>query len=207
MARPATALYRWCTTLLNRVAPSASAKSLGFAAGDPVPAGVHNSVFGVLSDWVDWLTLRPTSLVVLAPYLPWGPAATLMAGTPVTLARTLSTLRITASAASVGRAICGLPIEGGLLTGVSFEVTGIDVTTGGAGNAVITAVLFDSDGTDVATFSGNVTATGTATLTASGTPVETQSRDGWIVLTVRPGTEIAHYIELTTITLTFAATP
>jgi hypothetical protein len=64
----------------------------------------------VLSDWVDWLTLRPTSLVVLAPYLPWGPAATLMAGTPVTLARTLTTLRITAASATVGRAICGLPL-------------------------------------------------------------------------------------------------
>lgn len=51
--------YRWCTTLLNRVAPTAQEQIDGFRGGDPVPPGNLNDLFGVLSDIVAWLRYGP----------------------------------------------------------------------------------------------------------------------------------------------------
>lgn len=207
MARPTSTIYQWCTTLANRVAPSAGAKLLGFAAGDPVPAGVHNSIMGMLSDWVAWLGPRSTSLVLVSGFLPW--ASLVSSGSGTTIVQNLAgTTVITFSSGSSGFAGFVLPIEGGKLTGVSVVVTAIDVTTGGAGQATIDVVMRGTDGVDAATYSdASITTTGTKVIPVVGTAGTTATRDGLLYVQVQPGSETAHSITISTITLTFAATP
>jgi hypothetical protein len=207
MARPTSTIYQWCTTIANRVAPGASAKSLGFAAGDPVPSGVHNDIMGFLSDWIAWLGPRPTTLVMEPAFLPW--VSLVSGGSGCTIVRDLAgPVTITFSSGSSGFAGFVLPVEGGKLTGVSVVVSAIDVTTGGAGTATIDVVMSGSNGTQYATYSdATITTTGTKVIPVVGTAGTTVTRDGFLFMQVQPGTQTAHSITISSFTLTFAATP
>lgn len=207
MARPTSTIYQWCTTLANRVAPSASAKLIGFQAGDPVPAGVHNDLMGFLSDWIAWLGPRPTSLPLSAPnYLPWTDLG--VSGSTVTITRDIAgTVTLAFGSGDSGEAGFFLPIEGGRLTGVSVNVDAIDVTTGGAGQVTVDVALNGTNGTNYATYSGPVTATGDTVIPVVGASTATATRDAMLFVAVRPGTETAHFVTIDSITLTFAATP
>lgn len=208
MARPTSTIYRWCTTVANRVAPSAGAKLLGFAAGDPVPSGIHNDLMGFLSDWIAWLGPRPTSLPLSAPnFLPWFSLG--VSGSAVSITRDFATssAKFEFSSGNTGQVGLVLPIEGGKLTAVTVDVDAIDVTTGGSGAATVDVVLRGTDGVDYATYTGSITTTGPASLTVVGTAVATATRDALLYVQIQPGTQSAHYITIGGLTFTFAATP
>lgn len=207
MARPTSTIYRWCTNTANRVAASASARISGFVAGDPVPSGVHNSLMGFLSDWVEWLGLRPTSLELPPNYLPWTDLG--VSGSVVDVARDIAgPVTLTFASGDSGQAGFVLAIEGGLLTDVDVDVSAIDVSTGGAGQVTVDVALLPADGSaGGGTYSGPITATGVTAIPVVGTAGATSTRDALLFVAVRPGTEVAHFVTIDSITLTFAATP
>ncbi len=203
MARPTSSIYQWCTTLANRIAPSAGAKLLGFAAGDPVPAGVHNDIMGFLSDWIAWLGPRSTSLLLNAPnFLPW--ASLGVSGSVVTITPDIAgTVTLAFGTGDTGFAGFVLPIEGGRLTGVTVNVDAIDVTTGGAGQVTVDVVFRGTNGTTYATYSGPITAIGDTVIPVVGASVATATRDALLFIEVQPGTETAHFVTIDSITLSF----
>lgn len=208
MARPTSTFYRWCTTTANRIAASASARISGFAAGDPVPSGVHNDLMGFLSDWTEWLGTRPATLVLDAlNYAPWTDLG--VSGSVVDVARDISgTVTLTFGSGSTGYAGFLLPIEGGLLTDVDIDVSAIDVTTGGAGQVTVEVSLVETDGTaGGALYSGPVTVTGVTAIPVVGSAGTTSTRDALLYVAIRPGTQTAHTVTISSLTLTFDPVP
>lgn len=72
MAKPGTSLITWGTNSGVREAPSTGLKASGFSAGQLVPDGINNFLFGLLFDWLGYLSnTKDDSVKIIAGMLPW----------------------------------------------------------------------------------------------------------------------------------------
>jgi len=200
MARPTSTPYAFCTTTANRIAASAAQKLLGFAGGTPVPSGVHNDLFGIVSEWVTWFSGLPVANRAPAVLVPVGLLAWRAAATTEVTDLGYGGVRVGLVGASSGRAEAVYPAEGGLLSAVSLDIT---VT---ASSATINVYLRNADGTIAARYGDSYTSAdnGTISLPAIGTPAMSTG-PCWVVLDVLPPQVDGESVDLEDFTLTFAA--
>lgn len=55
MSFPTSNPFRFATNKLNWTLPTAARIVSGYLGGDPVPAGEHDTLYGILTDWVTWI--------------------------------------------------------------------------------------------------------------------------------------------------------
>jgi len=204
MARPTSTPYAFCTTTANRIAASAAQKLLGFAGGTPVPAGVHNDLFGIVSEWVTWFSGLPvanrgTSLWVPLGFLRWNDydGDTVISygidGEEPSVTATLT-------GGTSGASSAATPMEGGRLTAVGATITV------SAGSHTVTVSLINGDRTVAATFSQTYTTSndGSVSIPAVGTPAMSVG-PCWLVIDVTQAGTDGDTCTIADLTLTFAA--
>ena len=215
--RPSSIPSRWATNSGVRETPTTGLKATGFAAPQLVPDGIHNWLWGVLSDWTWWLYQAQKDIVIAPGFGTW-----LEFGGDVSafsfnggFGLTSPTLSPTELGTALVRSSTGVSGGGGFMSvplshnagaasgGVTVEVIAI------SGSADLGLNLVDAFGNSVHYAVAGVTSTGIKELvydsgSSTGTGTSSQALDGWVnvfmtVSCASPG----DYVELNALTISY----
>lgn len=214
--RPSSIPSRWATNSGVRETPTTGLKASGFAAPQLVPDGIHNWLWGVLSDWTWWLYQAQKDIVIAPGMTFWGENGSTQAGGlgaarggSNSIIPTDGSVVVHANTEASAVAWAGFPAvyyAGAAPGSVTIDVSDI------SGTVTVDVLLLDAAGNVVPYLSGNLTSTGEKELTAStdpgdgaqGTGTSSQVLDGWVSIrvTVTPdGT--SDYIVFNALTISY----
>ena len=215
--RPSSIPSRWATNSGVRETPTTGLKATGFAAPQLVPDGIHNWLWGVLSDWTWWLYQAQKDIVIAPSVCHWveigGDVAAYsvvnfngLTSPTVTISEPGAAIVRSSSGTSGGGGVMSLPLShnaGAASGSVTIEVLSI------SGTADISASLIDAAGNSVTYTLAGITTTGVKELvydsgTSTGTGTSSQILDGWvsIVLVVTCSASL-EYVELNALTISY----
>ncbi len=204
MTFPSSNPFRFATNQLNWVIPTAARKLSGYLGGDPVPDGEHDTLFGILTDWVTWLrdvTVAPMEVPIALMHF----EAVADTGTlTFTELRTIpftgtdpinGIIKWTQGAAQFIKFRTTFAIKAGKVTQAKVIVSSLV-----ADDASLSLFIYSSLGALIGTFTNTSVSAGTMTL--SGTAVEVD-HDSYAIFEVMVGENIANTIAVSRLAITW----